>query len=311
MTSHMTPADSALERPATSHDHRDFWSCIDAVYVVNLKHRTDRWDRMHKILRKHLPEEKIVRVDAELGSSLPGYGEKPWFTKRTDETVTRVKAGSAGCCLSHRKAIELARAAGHRRILLMEDDADFYNELDTPEGDRIAELLQDDDAWDMFYLGYYQRVNKHHVVQRDVIDGRKFELRRIRGPLMLHAAVIHERIFDELLAGLPNKQDIWRWTSYWGSIDSWIYNAFGRQRHIRIWACEPKLVMQIVSHSDICGRPLTVEESIGTHRTSTVISLDADAFAQSLPVSAHTKLYQTYKRSMRLVKDRFLGYRKT
>ena len=222
-----------------------------------------------------------------------------------------MKAGSAGCCLSHRKAIEIAKAAGYERILLMEDDADFYNELDTPEGDMIAEVLRLDDGWDMFYLGYYQRLNKHHIVERRVIDDRQFELRRIRGPLMLHAAVIHERVFDKMLAGLPTVDTIWHWVSYWGSIDSWIYNRFGRDRRVRIWACEPKLVMQVVSHSDICGRPLTVEESIGTHRSSKLVSLKADAFERSIPVRPHMQCYQLYKRAMRVLRDRLLGYRKT
>lgn len=300
-----------MDQQAPVNARKGFWSCIDAVMVVNLKHRTDRWDRMHRILSKHLPDERIIRVDAEYGKELPGFAQKPWFTDRTSEKVAHMKAGSAGCCLSHRKAIEMAKAAGYQRILLMEDDADFYNELDTAEGDMIAELLAKPNGWDMFYLGYYQRLNKHHIVERRVIDGRQFELRRIRGPLMLHAAVIHERVFDKMLAGLPTKANIWQWVSYWGSIDAWIYNKFGRKRSVRIWACEPKLVMQVVSYSDICGRPLTVEESIGTHRTSKLVSLTADAFNRSIPVRPHMKLYQLYKRSMRFAKDRLRGYRKT
>lgn len=299
------------DRTIRSTTRKGFWACIDAVMVVNLKHRTDRWERMHAILSRHLPEEKIIRVDAEYGKELPGFGDKPWFTQRTSEKVAHMKAGSAGCCLSHRKAIEMAKAAGYERILLMEDDADFYNELDSPEGDMIAELLTNPNSWDMFYLGYYQRLNKFHIVERRVIEGRQFELRRIRGPLMLHAAVIHRRVFDKMLAGLPTKGNIWQWVSYWGSIDAWIYNKFGRKRSVRIWACEPKLIMQVVSYSDICGRPLTVEESIGTHRTTKLVSLTASAFERSIPVRPHTKAYQLYKRAMRVTKDRLLGFRKT
>jgi|GEM_PF-875980 len=287
-----------------------FWQQIDAAMVVNLAERTDRWERISGILAKHLPKERIVRVDAFKGVDLPGYKQKPWFSKKTTEQVAVVKAGAAGCCLSHRKAIEMAKHAGYRRILLLEDDADFQNELEGPEGDAVACVLEDD-SWDMFYLGYYQKHNKHYVAKKTEIDGHPFELRRIRGPLMLHAAVIHERIFDAMIDGLPDPTHPWPWMAYWGSIDAWIQNRFGRDPRVRIWATEPKLVMQVATWSDICGRMLTEEESQGTHRPTYAEQLDEQAFERSIPLHWTERLYQAYKYGSRRLKARLFGHSKT
>lgn len=288
-----------------------FWQMIDAAMVVNLKNRTDRWERIHGILLRHLSQEQIIRVDAIRGTDLPGYKRKPWFRSTTPERVSVVKAGAAGCCLSHRKAIQMARDAGYRRILLLEDDADFQNELDTPEGDAVAQVLADDAAWDMFYLGYYQKYNPYHAAHTTQIDGKPFELRRIRGPLMLHAVVLHERIFDELLAGLPDPGNPWPWMTYWGSIDAWVQNSLGRDPKVRIWATEPKLVMQVPTWSDICGRMLSVEESQGTHRPSHQMRLDKRAFEQAVRLRLPARCYQLYKCYSRFIKARLFGYKKT
>lgn len=302
---------SSAQSETSRQDEASFWKHIDAAMVVNLAERTDRWERISGILSKHLPAERIVRVDALKGIDLPGYKHKPWFSKKTSDQVAVVKAGAAGCCLSHRKAIEMAKQAGYRRVLLLEDDADFQNELDGPEGEAVGSVLEDDSAWDMFYLGYYQKHNKHYVAKQMDIKGQPFELRRIRGPLMLHAAVIHERIFDALLDGLPAPDNPWPWMAYWGSIDAWIQNRFGRDPHLRIWATEPKLVMQVATWSDICGRMLTEEESQGTHRPTYAEQLDKQAFERSIPLGLGDRIYQTYKYGSRRLKARLFGHTKT
>lgn len=288
-----------------------FWDQIDAILIINLKHRTDRWDNLYNKLKEIGVEDKAVKIEAIDGKTLPGYLEKPWFTGKTPDLVSRMKAGSAGCCLSHRKAIAYAKEHGFKRILLMEDDALFNDNLTGREGDLVGEVIENPANWDMFYLGFYQRLNKHHVAVSEQINDEKFELWRIRGPLMFHATVISSDIFDNLLNGLPTESNIWTWMTYWGSIDSWIYNKFGRDRKIKIWATMPKLVVQVANYSDICGRVLSVEESEGSHRKSTLVPLSAEAFEQSIDLRWYEWLYQTFKRSSRLIRARLFGYKKT
>lgn len=289
--------------------HR-FWDQIDAILIINLRHRNDRWDKLHAKLAEFGVAHKAVRIEAVNGKDLPTYLEKPWFSMRTPEHVARMRSGAAGCCLSHRKAIEHARKCGYGRILLMEDDALFKSDLRGREGELIAGILANKDMWDMFYLGYYQKLNKHYVVITEDLPCGLFELWRIRGPLMFHATVINSTIYDDLLAGLPRRENIWPWIAYWGSIDSWIYNSFGRNPKVRIWATMPKLVVQTPNYSDICGRVLSLEESEGSHRKSTLIPLDAEKFECSIKLGIHELIYQFIKRNGRLFRARLFGFRK-
>ena len=287
-----------------------FWNQIDAILIVNLAHRSDRWERLHGKLTEIGVADKVHRIDAIDGKMLQGFSRAPWFTAQTPEAVARMRAGSAGCCLSHRKAIEYARARGFARVLLMEDDARFLNDLTGREGEMIGEVLADPQRWDMFYLGFYQKRCRYRVMAHEMIDGSPFELWRIRGPLMFHATVLNRRVYDRLLDGLPVEDNIWSWTSYWGSMDAWIQNRFGRSRTVRIWATMPKLVVQHANYSDICGRILTTEESEGSHFEMATIPLDADAFERSLDRSPFEAIHQTLKRTSRVLRARLRGFRK-
>lgn len=289
-----------------------FWDQIDAILIINLAHRTDRWERIYSYLEKIGVADKVHRIDAVDGKILRGYNKRPWFRNQTPEHVARMKAGSAGCCQSQKKVVAYAKEKGFQRILMLEDDAEFRDDLKGRAGEILAELIQDTDAWDMIYLGYYQRLNKYFVAKSEEIDGKPFELCRIRGPLLTHAIVLNCRMFDAWLDQLPGEDNIWPWMTYWGSIDSWIYNKFGRNAGVKIWGTTPRLAIQSPHvHSDIVGRALTVEESEGTHRTTQLIPLDLPAFERSINLRPHEILYQTFKRSSRVCRAFLFGYKKT
>ena len=287
-----------------------FWDQIDAILIVNLAHRTDRWDALTGTLTELGVAEKIHRIDAVNGQALPGFGRAPWFSASTPEQAARIRAGAAGCCLSHTKAIAYARSKGFKRVLIMEDDARFTNDLKGREGELIGDVLAGD-QWDMFYLGFYQKRCNHHVELEEEINGKPFALWRIRGPLMFHATVVHQRIYDRLLEGLPDEPSVWSWISYWGSFDAWIQNRFGRNRAIRIWASMPKLVVQHANYSDICGRVLSTEESEGSHFDMTRIPLSSEAFEKTLDRTFLEVLHQSIKRNGRRLRARLFGFKKS
>jgi|GEM_PF-6528840 len=117
-----------------------FWNQIDAILIINLKHRTDRWDRLYRTLTEIGVEDKIIRIEAIDGKTLPGYLQKPWFRKMTSQKVASMKAGSAGCTLSHRKAIAYAKAKGFKRISLNEKQ--FERSIDLSLGEQIYQKLK-------------------------------------------------------------------------------------------------------------------------------------------------------------------------
>jgi len=288
-----------------------FWEQIDAILVINLPHRSDRWTQLLHELESIGVAQKAIRIEAIDGKNLSGYDQKPWFRQKTPDPVARMKAGSAGCCLSHRKAIKLARDRGYKKILLMEDDADFKDPLTDEMGDFLGQFIQDDSRWDMLYLGFYIKKCPYRVESTTKISNYVYNIWRIRGPLMFHATVIQSRIFNQLLEGLPTEKNIWPWMTYWGSIDSWITNSFGRNPSIKIAGCRPSLVVQKANYSDICGRVLSVEESEGTHKPSKLIELGSDDLESSIRLSFFIKAHQRLKRFCRVLKAYLFGYSKT
>ena len=80
------------------------WSHIDAVYYINLDHRTDRLVQIESEFDKVcLPFSKRIRISAE-------------FTP---------ECGALGCCLSHVKALELFLDSGNGVCIVIEDDFQF------------------------------------------------------------------------------------------------------------------------------------------------------------------------------------------
>lgn len=291
-------------------DKKRFWDEVEAILVINMKHRTDRWDTLMESLREVGVEDKVVRIEAVVGKDLPSYGKGPWFTARTPDPVASMKAGQAGCALSHRKAVTYAKEHRLKHYLVLEDDARFDDLLLGKEGEMISEVIRKPATWDLFYLGFYQRLNVYHTVREEEIDGRKFEIRRMRGPLLTHAFLVNSSVYDAMLADMPTERSVWGWIAYWGSVDSWIYNKFGRRRDVKVWGTMPRLVNQAADFSDISGRVQTEEESRGTHRRSTLVPKDLPGLESSMDRSVFELLYQVFKRGGRRARARLRGYRK-
>lgn len=287
------------------------WKEVEAILVINMKHRTDRWDALMETLDKVGVRDKVVRIEAVAGKELSGFGAKPWFTGRTSDAVAANKAGAAGCALSHKKAVAYAKAHGLKQYLMLEDDARFDDLLQGREGEMVAEIIREPCLWDLFYLGFYQRVNMHHTVKEEDISGRKFEIRRMRGPLLTHAFFVNSSIYDAMLAEMPTEETVWAWIAYWGSVDSWIYNKFGRAREVKVWGTMPRLVNQAADFSDISGRMQSEDESRGLHRKSTLIPKSLAGLESSLDRSVPEGLYQFFKRGGRRMRAQFNGFHKS
>jgi len=73
---------------------------VDHVVYINLDHRTDRWEQILAELAPHFPPEKVTRFSA-----------------------IRRDNGALGCTESHIAVLEMAKAAGWKNVLILEDDA--------------------------------------------------------------------------------------------------------------------------------------------------------------------------------------------
>ena len=88
------------------------------IYVINLKHRTDRKEQF---IAAHQNQSGTIHWHAAtLGTALP---KKTLDTFKTVSKTRKAKAGRCGCYTSHVSAIKKAIKHDHFPLLILEDDA--------------------------------------------------------------------------------------------------------------------------------------------------------------------------------------------
>ena len=112
---------------------------VDAVYVVNLASRPDRRRDMQAELER-------------AGFSTQSETVQFFRAIRPDDAGPFPSVGARGCFLSQLGVLRAARDAGHRAILLLEDDAAFSAAF-LSDGAEVLSGLDGTD-WAMAYLGH-------------------------------------------------------------------------------------------------------------------------------------------------------------
>jgi len=248
-----------------------FWDCLDAVLVINLDHRTDRWHDLRSHLAGVVPEGKLHRVPAVLGRALPGYETSRWF-RRTRRASTW--GGRAGCLLSHRNALRLARERGWRRILILEDDARIALPLGGDTGRELAAFLENNGrVYGALFLGF---TTPKKPVRRllDLKDGPA--VFQVGGCSTTHAYVVDASLYEPLLARFPSEDaQVWAWLARHVAIDRWY--SLHLDRLTRVAALSPQAIIQGASLSDITGRAADYHEEASADSLSPLESAPAAA----------------------------------
>lgn len=188
------------------------WAHIDAVLVINLDTRTDRWDAFQNKLGPIFPSEKLHRLAAVRGTELPGYGDPPWFAESTGARASSW-AGVAGCVLSHRRAMEAVLQNGWKRVLICEDDIEMSSADILPD---ISAMLRctPDNAY--LYLGYHSAAPRGRLLERTTHG----ELWRVEGVLACHSYIVSDEVCRRLLPHLPDERNVWAWVARYRAIDN-------------------------------------------------------------------------------------------
>ncbi len=106
------------------------WDGIDAIHVINLDRRGDRWDGvLRELVGARAPLDRVRRIPAVTATG-PGQVE-----------------GSVACLASHLASLEIARAEGCRTLLVLEDDFCFTSEVDQHLDDLARFLEREYDYW--------------------------------------------------------------------------------------------------------------------------------------------------------------------
>lgn len=129
-----------------------------------------------------------------------------------------------GCALSHRRALELARRENLDSVLVIEDDAVFLHGAVWVMRRSVRELA--DQAWNLFYLGAFDQGRRFPLV-----EGCTY-LEAVRGVTTTHALAYHHRVYDRLLAELPDDVVGMRaWLNSNNSIDKYLANTVTAGAH--------------------------------------------------------------------------------
>lgn len=127
---------------------------FDNIYIINLEHRTDRWEHCVEQMKKHD------------------------FTAEQFKAIGRSDLinGWQACTLSHIAVLDDAKSRGLTRILVLEDDFVFAEHFN-----QVFELPQHL-LWDIFYLG----VN-HQIKPEEISEYYDSNFKRVIKGLTSHA----------------------------------------------------------------------------------------------------------------------------
>jgi len=92
-------------------ENRNGFDNFDIIYIINLKHRTDRWEQiMLEMSKMNIDSNKIVRIDGVYANF-----------------------GALGCCMAHCNAIKhfINTPDNTKNCIVFEDDFEFTQDKET------------------------------------------------------------------------------------------------------------------------------------------------------------------------------------
>jgi hypothetical protein len=119
-------------------NHAALTESFDAIYVINLRTRTDRRAEM---------VEQFERVGVDPSSTKIEFFD----AARPDDAAGFPSRGARGCFLSHLGILKAALKSGHDTILILEDDVNFVDGLAVAFANAAPRLREPD--WALAYLG--------------------------------------------------------------------------------------------------------------------------------------------------------------
>lgn len=220
---------------------------ISGCYVINLDSRPERWAAFLGDLKQWEKAFAVtpVRFPAVAGSSLPGFGCKPWFRPRISEKRQRSWAGKAGCILSHRTVIQLAAQRKLENVLILEDDALITDEMVQLWRDGLQGLVESlPDDWAVVNFCTTIPITPCRVF--DECEGVR--LVEAAGTFGAVAYLLNGCVLSRILAELPDEATVWGWVARHKTIDRWFSKNL--MRFGRVYLFAPSVVGHRTGSSD-------------------------------------------------------------
>ena len=110
---------------------------FDKIFCVNLDRRPDKWALSELEFKKYgIDVERFSAVDGNTLTQPPGG--------------CKINAAEMGCSLSHIAILKRMISEGWQRILIVEDDVEFAENVNTLFPEYVKQVPPN---WDMLYLG--------------------------------------------------------------------------------------------------------------------------------------------------------------
>jgi GR25 family glycosyltransferase involved in LPS biosynthesis len=242
-----------FESESESESTTSFRHLVDKVFVINLKHRTDRWQQVQEQLQRY-NIQNVERFDAVCPTSsdmvqslMQEFGLQQqhidYFyqdaVNYTPHNLDKYVFGTVGCLCSHLSIIRLAKERKYHNIVILEDDflLSYSNWMDIfYQG--IQELPND---WHMLYLG------GRNVQPLQSIPNAQAQARyvgRCTNTVTTVGYMMNHRCFDAVLNQTGSKTNI--------TMD--VYYGSHIQRNYNCYALKPYIIRQRPDKSDIIHR---------------------------------------------------------
>jgi len=160
-------------------------SFFDKIYCINLEKRKDRLEKCNQEFIKH-------RLNVDIFKAIDGnsYDTSNMFVNPT------IEKGNVGCVLSHLKIIQDAQHKNYDKILILEDDIIFDNELNKKFEQYIKELPHD---WDMLYFG-----GNHNFHTGHKLDMISEHIGKCKLTYTTHSYAIRNTFFQKVINKFQN-----------------------------------------------------------------------------------------------------------
>lgn len=189
---------------------------FDNIYCINLDRRPDRWSEVSEETSKHnLIVERVSAIDGNPNNI---------------QTNNGVSDGDVGCTLTHCKILQDAIDKNYTKILVLEDDVVFSDDLNNLFDEYLG-MVPDD--WDMIYLG------GNHINEPIYINEHVY---RVTHTYTTHAYAIKRKVFSEVLELQKNAKK---------QVDVYYSDL---QKTLNCYVIKPHLAWQRDSFSDIQNR---------------------------------------------------------
>lgn len=237
-------------------DRNLFNTYFDKIFVINLDHRKDRWEKVQEQFEKmgitnyerfsaikpnfqHIPQDWYARLVSPQKWTIIGQQEDGKYVAKWNQNYV---CGALGCKMSHYQIIRLAKERGYKNFLVFEDDVVFKkskNETLRVLKEATSSLPED---YHMFYL------SGNHMKEPTEITENLF---KVNGTLTTHAYAMSNSCYDFALQSMMDAGcEIDNY--YWGKIQS----------QGKCYTIKPTIIKQAPGFSDVMHQNLSYDNII-------------------------------------------------